>query len=95
MAILKFKKLIEDLENSTTQVLTAVASVTKATSAGYAGTSYKATSAGNAGTGGYATTAAGAGTASFATTASYSGTARVAHFGSSGTGALSGTAASV
>jgi hypothetical protein len=42
-----------------------------------------------------ATSASNAGTASFATTASYTGTARVAHFGSSGTGALSGTAASV
>ena len=57
MAILKFKKLIEDLENNTSQV---VSSVTKtsaiATSAGYAGTSSLATlatlatSAGQAGT---------------------------------------------
>jgi hypothetical protein len=67
MAILKFKKLIEDLENSTTQVLAAVALSTKATSAGNSGTSYKASSAANA------------------------GTSRVAHFASSGTGALAGT----
>jgi hypothetical protein len=60
MAINAFKKLQQDLENNTSQV---VGTVSKTVS--------KATSAGNA------------------------GTARVAHFGSSGTGALSGTAASV
>lgn len=59
MAILKFKKLIEDLENNTSQV---VSSVTKV-----------------------------AATATRATSAGYAGTSRVAHFSSSGTGALSGT----
>jgi hypothetical protein len=48
MAILKIKRLIEDLENNTTQVL--ANPVAKATSAGYAGTGAKATSAGYAGT---------------------------------------------
>ena len=42
MAILKFKRLIEDLENNTTQVLTSVtfpaATATYAGSAAYAGT---------------------------------------------------------
>jgi hypothetical protein len=66
MAILKIKRLLEDLENNTTQVL---GSVTK--------------------------TSATATLATKATSAAYAGTARVAHFGSSGTGALSGTAASV
>jgi hypothetical protein len=51
MAILKFKKLIEDLETGSSQVISSVAkTVDKATSAGYAGTAYKATSAGYAGT---------------------------------------------
>ena len=51
MAILKFKKLLEDLENNTSQVLSSVTKVvSKATSAGYTGTAYMATSAGNAGT---------------------------------------------
>jgi hypothetical protein len=54
MAILKFKKLIEDLENNTTQVLSSVTKpaslATLATSAGQAGTAYKATSAGQSGT---------------------------------------------
>lgn len=80
MAILKIKRLIEDLENNTTQVLqSAVASVTYASSAGQSGTAYKATSAGYTGT------------AVKATSAGYAGTARVAHFASSGTGGLSGT----
>ena len=47
MAILKIKRLIEDLENNSTLVLSAVA---KATSSGNAGTALKATSAGNSGT---------------------------------------------
>ena len=77
MAILKFKKLIEDLENNTTQVL---ASVTKpASTASYAGTSLKATSAGDSGT------------AYKATSAGNAGTSLIAHYGSSGTGKLAGT----
>jgi hypothetical protein len=83
MAILKIKRLIEDLENNTTQVL---ASVTKpASTASYAGTSYLATSAANAGTSSIS------GTATKATSAGYAGTSRVAHFASSGTAALTGT----
>jgi hypothetical protein len=54
MAILKFKKLLEDLENNTTTVLGSVTKVTSsatlATSAGYAGTSYLTSSANYAGT---------------------------------------------
>jgi hypothetical protein len=76
MAILKIKRLIEDLENSTTQVLSS--SVAKATSAGYGGTAYLATSAGNAGSSSYASTSAIAGTAP------YSGTAYRA-YGTAGT----------
>lgn len=80
MAILKIKKLLEDLELGTTQVLPSVGmTVTKATSAGNAGTTYKATSAGNSGS------------AAFATTSGNAGTSRVAHFASSGTAALAGT----
>ena len=74
MAILKFKKLIEDLENNTTQVLSTVTKAgagaqagtaavatlaVLATSAGQAGTAVKATSAGRAGTAYYSTTAGG------------------------------------
>ena len=76
MAILKIKRLIEDLENNSTLVLSAVA---KATSSGNAGTALKATSAGEAGT------------ALKATSAGNSGTTRVAHYASSGTAALAGT----
>ena len=64
MSILKIKKLIEDLQNNTSQVLASVTKVagtasyagtaTKATSAGQAGTAVKATSAGQAGTAGRA-----------------------------------------
>ncbi len=57
MAILKIKKLIEDIEHNTTLVLSSSVetlvgemSVAYATTAGNAGTAYKATSAGNAGT---------------------------------------------
>jgi hypothetical protein len=70
MAIVKLKKIMEDLKENTTtaiDVSTITATWPKATSAGNSGTSYKATSAGNA------------------------GTSRVAHFASSGTGALAGT----
>jgi hypothetical protein len=87
MAILRIKRLLEELESGVQPVVADTCIF--ATSAGNAGTSSlatKATSAGNAGTAGLAT---------LATSAGYSGTARVAHFGSSGTGALSGTAASV
>ncbi len=53
MAILKLKKLIEDLKNGSTQVLSSIGmTVTKATSAGYAGTAMYASSAGYAGTAG-------------------------------------------
>lgn len=78
MAILKFKKLVEDLQNNTTTVLPSM-TYTNAGSAAYAGTSYKATSAGNAGT------------TYKASSADYAGTARIAHYGSSGTGAIAGT----
>jgi hypothetical protein len=72
MAILRIKRLLEELESGVQPVV--------------ADTCIFATSAGNAGTAGLAT---------LATSAGYSGTARVAHYGSSGTGALAGTAASV
>lgn len=55
MAILKIKKLIEDLENGTTQVVT--------------GVSY-ASSAANAGSSSYASTSAEAGSAAYSGTAS-------------------------
>jgi hypothetical protein len=54
MAILKIKKLIQDLENNTTQVL--ANPVAKATSAGRAGTSAVATTAVAAGSAAYAGT---------------------------------------
>src|SRR3989337_1825042 len=88
MAILKIKRLNEDLENNSTLVLSAVA---KATSSGNAGTALKATSAGEAGTALKATSAGEAGTALKATSAGNSGTTRVAHYASSGTAALAGT----
>ena len=49
MAILKFKKLIEDLQNNTNQVLASVAMPISGTAA-VATLAVKATSAGNAGT---------------------------------------------
>lgn len=76
MAILKFKKLIEDLETGSRQVVTVIG---KATSSGYAGTSYMATSAGEAGT------------SYKATSSGNTGTAYVAHRASSGTAKLAGT----
>ena len=76
MAILKFKKLIEDLETGSQQVVTVIG---KATSSGYAGTSYMATSAGEAGT------------SYKATSSGNTGTAYVAHRASSGTAKLAGT----
>lgn len=88
MAILKVKKMIEDLENGTTQVLASL-TIANVTNVGIAAT------VGTAGVVALATSAANAGTSSKATSAGNAGTARVAHFGSSGTGALSGTAASV
>jgi len=91
MAILKFKKLIEDLETGSQQVVTVIG---KATSSGYAGTSYMATSAGEAGTTYYATsagTAGKAGTAAYSSSAGNTGTAYVAHRASSGTAKLAGT----
>lgn len=66
MAILKIKKIIEDLENNTSQVLSSVTKlVSTASNSGYA------SSAGNAGTASYSTLA---GTAAFATSAGTSGT---------------------
>ncbi len=57
MAILKIKRLIEDIEHNSTLVLSSSVetlvgemSVAYATTAGNAGTAHKATSAGNAGT---------------------------------------------
>jgi hypothetical protein len=73
MAILKFKKLVEDLENNTSQVLSSVSKV--ATTASYAGTGYFATSAGNSGTSYKATSAGNSGSASYASTAAIAGTA--------------------
>ena len=64
MAILKFKKLIEDLETGSRQVVTVIG---KATSSGYAGTSYMATSSGNTGTA-YVAHRASSGTAKLAGT---------------------------
>lgn len=55
MAIVKIKKMIEDLENNTSQVLNSVTKV--ATTAGYAGTSYVASYSSYADTANYATTA--------------------------------------
>jgi len=54
---LKLKRLIEDLETGSVHILAAVKTATKATSAGYAGTTYYATSAGGGGTSGTAGTA--------------------------------------
>lgn len=80
MAILKFKKLIEDLQDNTSQVIPAITKlVAKATSAGYSGTSTLADTA---------TLATSAGKAG---SAAYAGTTRIAHYGSSGTGAIAGT----
>lgn len=76
MAIVKLKKVLEDLENNTSLV---VGTITKtATSAGYAGTSYKATSSGVAGSAAYA------GTSAKATSAGFAGTSSVAAAGTSG-----------
>lgn len=91
MAILKIKRLLEDLENNTTQIL--VNPVAKATSAGYGGTAYLATSAGQAGTSYLSTSAGQAGTAAYASTASRAGTSFVAHYASSGTANIAGTSA--
>ena len=69
MAILKIKKIIEDLENNTSQVLSSVTKlVSTASNSGYA------TSAGRSGTAMFATSAGRAGTAAFATSAATSGT---------------------
>jgi hypothetical protein len=92
MAILKFKKMIEDLETGSTQVL-ATLTIANVTTVGYA------TSVGTAGVMALATSAANAGSSSFATTASkagsaaQAGTARVAHYASSGTANIAGTSA--
>lgn len=95
MALLKFKKLLEDLETGSKQVFTGTvktaSGATLATSAGvagsaaYAGTSYLTTSAGVAGSAAYA------GTVYKATSAGNAGTSLVAHYASSGTAALAGT----
>ena len=100
MAILKFKKLLEDLQNDTRQVLTG--EIAKATSSGKAGTASMSITAGTAvfsagaTTAGKAASASGAataGTAIFAAGATTAGLAAKAYFGSSGTGALPGTGA--
>ena len=67
MAILKFKKLIADLENNTTTVLSSVTKV--ASTASNAGTAAVATTAANTGTAAKATSAGRAGTAYYSTTA--------------------------
>ena len=77
MAILKIKRLIEDLENNSTLVLGTVNKV--AQTAGIASTATLAV---------LATSASNAGTALKATSAAYAGTSRIAHYGSAGTGAL-------
>jgi len=68
MAINAIKKMREDLENNTSQI---VGDMKKAN----AGTAAVATTAANAGTAAVATTAAYAGTSAVATTAAYAGTA--------------------
>ena len=90
MAILKFKKMIEDLQNGTTQVLSTltIANVTNvgiAATVGTAGVVSLATSAANAGTSSVATLAV------LATSAGNAGTSLVAHYGSSGTAKIAGT----
>jgi hypothetical protein len=80
MAILKIKRLIEDLENDSHQVL--ANHVAKATSAGNTGTASLAT---------LASSASYAGTSMKATSAARTGTAYVAHFASSGTANIAGT----
>jgi hypothetical protein len=70
MAILKIKRLIEDLENNSTQVLANPVS--------------KATSAGGAGTSSLASSASYAGTVVLASSANYAGTAYAAAYGTSG-----------
>jgi hypothetical protein len=82
MANLKIKKLIEDLENNTTQVLS---TVTKAVAGAVSGTAAYATTAGRSGTAQVAVLATSAGKAA---SAAYAGTSRIAHYGSAGTGAL-------
>ena len=84
MAILKFKKLIEDLKNGTTQVLETL-TIANVTNVGIAAT------VGTAGVVSLATSAANAGTSSKATSAGRAGTSLVAHWASSGTAALAGT----
>lgn len=81
MAILKFKKLIEDLENGSNQVISNL-TISNVTNVGYAG------SVGTAGVVALATSAGNAGTAFKATSAGQAGTARIALYGSAGTGAL-------
>jgi hypothetical protein len=76
MAIVKMKKLIEDMERNESTVL---------------GTVKKAMAGALSGTAAVATTAVFATSAGKAASAAYAGTARVAHYGSSGTGALAGT----
>ena len=60
MAILKIKKIIEDLENNTSQVLSSVTKL--ASTASNSGTAAYATSAGRAGTAMYASSAGTSGT---------------------------------
>jgi len=77
MAILRIKKLIEDLENNTTLVLGNVNKV--AQTAGIAATATLAV---------FATSSGNSGTALKATSAGQAGTSYIALYGSAGTGAL-------
>jgi hypothetical protein len=86
MAILKVKKMIEDLETGSVQVLSTL-TIDTVTNVGYAST------VGTAGVMALATSAANAGSSSYASTASRAGTSRVAHFASSGTANIAGTSA--
>jgi len=87
MAILKVKKMIEDLENGSTQVLSTL-TIANVTNVGIAAT------VGTAGVVSLASSAANAGTASvadYSKSAGTSGRAEIANWASSGTAALAGT----
>jgi hypothetical protein len=89
MAILKVKKMIEDLENGSTQVLSTL-TIANVTNVGIAAT------VGTAGVVSLASSAANAGTASvadYSKSAGTSGRAEIANWASSGTAALAGTSA--
>lgn len=103
MALLKFKKLLEDLETGSKQVFTGTvktaSGATLATSAGvagsadYAGTSSKATTSGVSGSAAYAGTSYLTTSAGVAGSAAFSGTAMLAtSSGEAGSAAYAGTA---